>query len=252
VSAAGADGGPGPLVLAGSGEYTPAMDIVDQHLLGRLDGRPVLLIATACAPEGADVMARWEQMGFGHFARLGVKALPLRIADRSDADLPENAALIWEAGLVWFSGGSAAYLARAFEATRAWEALKGAHARGAAIAGASGGLGVLNPHLPDPSAGAGQPRTGLGLAAPVRAISHFDRLEARRPEMVERVLSLLPAGQRLVGVDEDTAAVWEDGAWRVMGHKRVLLIERGGGRRAFSHGDLLEGLPPPRSVRPAD
>jgi hypothetical protein len=73
-------------VLAGSGEYTPLMDIVDSYLIEACGGKPVVLIATSCAQEGADVMSRWEQMGVAHFARLGVEAPPLRIADREDAD----------------------------------------------------------------------------------------------------------------------------------------------------------------------
>jgi len=69
----------GPLVLAGSGEYTPAMDVVDRYLLEIAAGRPVLLIATSCAMEGEDVMTKWEQMGVEHFRRLGVEATPVRI-----------------------------------------------------------------------------------------------------------------------------------------------------------------------------
>src|SRR5690606_24399112 len=95
----------GPLVLAGSGEYTPAMDIVDQYLLKVAAGKPVLLIATSCAMEGEDVMTKWEQMGVEHFRRLGVEATPVRIKDQADANIPAHADLIAEAGFVWFSGG---------------------------------------------------------------------------------------------------------------------------------------------------
>ena len=65
----------GPLVLAGSGEYTSGMDRVDSWLVERCKGT-VLLIATSCAQEGADVMKRWEQMGVKHFAKFGVEATP--------------------------------------------------------------------------------------------------------------------------------------------------------------------------------
>src|SRR3990172_5324415 len=146
----------GPVALVGSGEYTPAMDVVDRHLLEQCAGRTVLLIATACAPEGLDVMDRWEQMGRAHFARLGVDASPVRICDANDANRPEIAARIAEADFVWFSGGRAAYLAQAFHETAAWRALADANARGAVVAGASGGLAVFNPPLaglPPPSPG---------------------------------------------------------------------------------------------------
>jgi len=239
----------GPLALVGSGEYTPAMDVVDRHLLEQGAGRAVLLIATACAPEGLDVMDRWEQMGCAHFARLGVDASPLRICDANDANRPEIAARIAEADFVWFSGGRAGYLAQAFHETAAWRALADANARGAVVAGASGGLGVLNPHLaglpaPGQSPEGSEGPNGLGLAAPVRAMAHFDRMEARRPEMVDQMRGRLATDQVLIGVDEDTACIWTSGAWLAMGRGRVNVFDAEGQRRVYRHGDAV-GLPRP-------
>jgi len=231
----------GPLVLAGSGEYTPAMDIVDSFLLERVAGRAVVLIATSCAMEGEDVMTKWEQMGVAHFRGLGVEAVPVRIKDRDDADIAENAERIAEAGLVWFSGGSPVYLAQAFHETLAFHALEVANRRGAAVAGASGGLGVLNAHIPGNDT---EGPTALGLAAPVRALAHFDRAEQRRPEFIERIVNSLQPGQMAIGVDEDTTVVWVDGEWRVMGHKRAVLF-KGGERIPHHHGDVISDLPPP-------
>jgi cyanophycinase len=241
----------GPLVLAGSGEYTPAMDIVDRYLLERSGDRPVLLIATSCAQEGEDVMTKWEQMGVEHFRRLGAEATPLRICDQPDADLPEYAERIAEAGLIWFSGGSSIYLAQSFAGSLSWQALESANRRGAAVAGASGGLGVLNPHVASTAPDAPPGPTGLGLAAPVRAMAHFDRMEARRPEFIERILSSLVPGQMAVGVDEDTTIVWTEGAWRAMGHKRVVVYHEGE-RSVFHNGESVPLLPAPlRATVPA-
>ncbi len=237
----------GPLVLAGSGEYTDTMDLVDRYLLDLLGDRPVVLIATACAIEGDERMSWWEQMGVRHFQKLGVEAMPVRIRNQEEANIEKHADIIASAGFVWFSGGSAAYLARAFDGTRAWQALRAANANGAAVAGASGGLGVLNPNvvqigldlqpIPGP--------TGLGLAAPVRAMSHFDRFAERRPEMVQRAVENLASGQKLVGVDEDTAIVWSEGGWQAMGHKRVQVFAKGAEPILYRHGAVIDALPPP-------
>ncbi len=235
----------GTLVLAGSGEYTPTMDIVDRHLIQRLGGRSVLLIATACAPEGEDVMDRWERMGAAHFQRHGVEATPVRIRDQHDANQPEHSERIAEAGLVWFSGGRATYLAEAFHDTLAWRALEAANRAGTIVAGSSGGLGVLNVHTHDPEIEGTQPPTGLGLAAPLRALPHFDRMEARRPEFLQRALRLVQPGQKVVGVDEDTALVWDDGGWHVMGHKRAVVFDQDGSRTIFHAGQQVDILPAP-------
>jgi cyanophycinase len=233
----------GPLVLAGSGEYTPAMDVVDSFLLEVAAGREVLLIATSCAQEGEDVMTKWEQMGVAHFKRLGVDARPLRIKDQADANVSEHAEQIAEAGLVWFSGGSPVYLAQAFHETLAWHALEAANRRGAAVAGASGGLGVLNADVPSHNS-AHQGPTALGLAAPVRALAHFDRAEQRRPEFIERIVGSLLPGQMAIGVDEDTTVVWTNGGWRVMGHQRAVLF-KDGERIIYRHDEIVPDLPPP-------
>ncbi|HLF75926.1 MAG TPA: Type 1 glutamine amidotransferase-like domain-containing protein, partial [Dehalococcoidia bacterium] len=204
----------------------------------------------------------WEQMGVAHFKRLGVDAEPLRIRDNSEADIPETAERIAAAGIVWFSGGSPAYLAQSFHQTRSWLALESANRAGAAVAGASGGLGVLNDHVPapppPPQANGVRPAelppyagpNALGLSAPLRALAHFDRMEARRPEFVERIVSNLQPGQMAVGVDEDTAVVWTEGAWRAMGHKRVVVFGSGGSRSVYGNGDRVDLLPPPLRAQP--
>ena len=220
------------------------MDLVDTFLLERVAGREVVLIATSCAQEGEEVMTKWEQMGVTHFRRLGVEATPVRIKDREDANVTEHAERIAGAGLVWFSGGSPVYLAQAFHDTAAWLALETANRAGAAVAGASGGLGVLNAHIP--SADTEGP-TALGLASPVRALAHFDRAEQRRPEFVERVVSGLQPGQMAIGVDEDTTVVWTDNEWRVMGHQRAVLF-RDGQRIVYRHDEIVAELPPPERI----
>lgn len=253
----------GPLVLAGSGEYTPAMDIVDRWVLGRGAAGPVVLVATSCAQEGQDVMTKWEQMGVAHFKRLGVDAIPLRICDTEDANQQANADIIAGAGFVWFSGGSPVYLSQSLEDSLAFRALEAANRRGVAVAGSSGGLGVMNVHMPLqqgpvpglPSASTWRPRsegsTGLGLASPIRAMAHFDRAELRRPEMIERTVSGLQAGQHAVGVDEDTALVWTGDEWRAMGHKRVVVYSPDLQRTIFHNGDLVDILPTPLRSQPS-
>jgi cyanophycinase-like exopeptidase len=142
-----------------------------------------------------------------------------------------------------------------------FRALEAANRRGAAVAGSSGGLGVLNVHIPNPNPAPQNTTavgpavrlsgtTGLGLAAPIRAMAHFDRMELRRPEGIERTVLSLKPGQKAIGVDEDTAAVWTEGAWRVMGHKRVVVYESDMTRTIFRSGDVIDILPRPEREEP--
>jgi cyanophycinase len=225
------------------------MDIVDRYLLERCGDREVLLIATSCAQEGLERMDWWEQLGLAHFLRFSVVATPVRIVDQADANIPEHAERIAEAGIVWFSGGSPAYLAQSFHETACYRALEEANRRGAAVAGASGGLGVLNADMPGLQPDAPLGPNGLGLAAPIRAMAHFDRMEQRRPEGVQRTLANLQPGQKAVGVDEDTALVWTGDGWQAMGHKRVCVYENDGERTIFHDGDRIGADLLPSPVR---
>ena len=231
------------------------MDGVDRHLLELSGSGTVLLIATACAPEGTEVMERWEEMGLAHFQRLGINARPVRICDREDANRSENAERISLAKLVWFSGGRANYLAEVFHDTAAWKALEHANSSGSIVAGSSGGLGVLNAHIPGgtgpgPIDDDGVTPNGLGLAAPLRAMAHFERREARRPESVDEIRSRLAPGQVLIGVDENTACVWNSGTWTAMGMGRVVVFKGGGDRAIYRHGELIDLPKPLRSCEP--
>jgi cyanophycinase-like exopeptidase len=179
-----------------------------------------------------------------HFKLLGIDASPVRIKDQADANVTANADAIAGAGLVCYSGGSPVYLAQAFHDTLSWQALEAANRRGAAVACASGGLGVLNAHIPNTAPDAPSGPTALGLADPVRALAHFDRAEQRRQEFVQRVLDSLQPGQVAVGVDEDTTVIWTHEQWRVMGHQRVVLFENGE-RTIYHHDDVIDRLPPP-------
>jgi hypothetical protein len=80
-------------------------------------------------------------------------------------------------------------------------------------------------------------------------MSHFDRFAERRPEMVQRAIDNLDPGQKLVGVDEDSAIVWTGDAWRAMGHKRVQVFARDAAPLLYHDGDVVDSLPPPDRAR---
>ena len=54
----------------------------------------------------------------------------------------------------------------------------------------------------------------------------------------------------LLGLDERTAAIWQDGVWTCLGAGGITII-RAGRRQRFASGDLLEDLPAPRAADPS-
>ena len=87
----------GTLALVGSGEFLKSMRVVDELLLaraGRAAQARVVIIATASAPDGAQIVERWIELGCAHFAGLGAAVEAAPIVTRADADDPAMIARI--------------------------------------------------------------------------------------------------------------------------------------------------------------
>jgi cyanophycinase-like exopeptidase len=232
----------GPLALVGSGEYLPVMADVERSLIA---GRPprYVQIPTAAAHEGAASLDRWVELGRQQAERLGVEPVPLVVRNRTDADDPGVAAQIAGAGLVYLSGGSPTLLAKALRGTAVSAAIEAAWRAGSALAGCSAGAMALTSWVPSLRRPGVDPQEGLGLVPHLRVIPHFDRFERWMPDLVGRYLARSPEGTEVVGIDEDTALIWDDGAWTVQGSRQVWLL-RTDGRSPYDVGATIP-LPPP-------
>ena len=227
----------GPIALVGSGEYLTVMAEVEGLLL---EGRPprFVQIPTAAAPEGEESLARWVALGQEQAARLGVEAVPVVARNREEADSEELAALVDGAGLVYLSGGNPSYLASTLRGTRLWEAVHRAWAGGAALAGCSAGAMALTSWVPDIRHPLREADPGLGVLPELRVIPHFDRFVGWMPDLVGRFLAKAPDGVSVLGIDEDTALVSEDGVWTVHGRQSVWVLTREG-RTPYKAGDVV-------------
>jgi cyanophycinase len=233
----------GPLALVGSGEYLPVMTEIEGGLIA---GRPprYVQIPTAAAHEGAASLEHWITLGRDQAERLGVEAVPVVVHDRAEADDPAMARLIDGAGLIYLSGGSPTLLAQALRGTLVGKAIEAAWRGGAAVAGCSAGAIALTSWVPSLRRPGSEPEPGLGLAPHLRVIPHFDRFERWMPDLVGRYLARAPEGTAVVGVDEETALVWDPDAttWTVHGVRQVWLLSTQG-RTPYGAGSVMP-LPP--------
>lgn len=236
----------GALALVGSGEYTAAMAATDAWLLETLGGpqlSQVALIPTASALEPGQP-ERWNAMGAAHFAGLGARVAPLHLLGREDAVARATADALHEANFYYFSGGNPEHLAETLEDSPAWAIISARHSIGAIVAGCSAGAMFLGSYLLRVRAiREGQPprwRQGLGLAAGLAIMPHFDRMRGFiDEERFRQVLATAPCGVTVVGIDEDTALVRLPRAtgapqrWQVMGRQSVSVFDEDG--RATVH-----------------
>lgn len=219
----------GRIALVGSGEYLPVMHDIEAWLL---EGRPAryVQLATAAAPEGDRVLARWHDLGAQAARRLGVEQVIVDVRTRADADDDAHVNAIAGAGLVYLSGGNPGHLARTLRGTRVWDAILAEWRGGASLAGCSAGAMVMGGYVPDfrhPKRGG---TDGLGVVPDLRVLPHFDKYSRMIPDFALR--PLVTSDAIVVGIDEDTALVSEgpdaeDGRWpfRSRGRQSAWTVE---------------------------
>ncbi len=231
----------GLIALVGSGEYLPVMEAVDRYLLNSLNTnghRPrVVCLPTAAGKEGDESVNRWSNMGIEHFTKLGADVTALRIIDRESANREDFASTVENADLIYFSGGNPSYLYETMKDTRAWNAAQRAWARGAVYAGCSAGAMILGKRIPSFRIMGTQ--EGFGIVPAEFVVPHFDAIPSVWKPMVSLLYRQLKDGQRMLGVDEDTALVGTlQGEWRVMGRSEVHVFTRDG-KTTYRAGDVV-------------
>ena len=231
----------GLINLVGSGEYLPVMKDVDRYLLEslRLEGRKarVVCLPTAAGQEGDGSVTRWLNMGVQHFTELGAEVEAARIIDRASANDPCWEEVLEQADLIYFSGGDPSYLYETMKDTLAWRAAQRAWARGAIYAGCSAGAMILGKRIPGfRMMGT---REGFGVVPATYIVPHFDAIPGIWKPIVFGLQRQLKKGERMIGVDEDTAMIGKlGGEWIVRGKSKVHIFARDG-KTSYSSGQTL-------------
>lgn len=230
----------GLINLVGSGEYLPVMRDVDLYLLDKLNltGRKprVACLPTAAGQEGESSVNRWLTMGSRHFAELGAEVSAVRIINRISADDPQWEPILENADLIYFSGGDPGYLYETLNGSCAWKAALRAWGRGAIYAGCSAGAMILGDRIPGFRIGM---QEGFGLVPAAYIVPHFDAIPAIWKPIVFGLQRQLKKGQRMIGIDEDTALIGLlGGEWVVKGKSKVHIFTHAG-KRSYASGETL-------------
>jgi cyanophycinase len=207
------------------------------------------VLATAAGrqrPEAAVANAvRW-------FASLGLAVEELPATRRSDAKDSANAARARQGRFFYLVGGDPGLVPKTLGGTPLWEAIAEAWRSGAALAGSSAGAMALGEWTLVRERMPGDDRRrylpALGLLPRVAVLPHFETFGHRWLESAERAAPR--SDVVLLGLDERTAALHVDGAWRALGDGGITVIA-GGERRRFASGEPIEGVPAPDPNPPA-
>ena len=239
----------GPLALVGGDELKPGNEPQDEVLARVAGDGPAFVLATAAGRQRPEVAVanavRW-------FASLGLAVEELPATRRSDAKDSANAARARLGRFFYLVGGDPGLVPKTLAGTPLWEAIAEAWRSGAALAGSSAGAMALGEWTLVRERMPGDDRRrylpALGLVPRLAVLPHFETFGHRWVESAE---SAAPRSDVvLLGVDERTAALHVDRAWRALGDGGVTVIA-GGERRRYASGEPIEGIPPPDPNPPA-
>ncbi|MEP7060146.1 MAG: Type 1 glutamine amidotransferase-like domain-containing protein [Actinomycetota bacterium] len=241
---------PGPLALVGGDELSPGNESQDRVLVAAAGGGPAFVLATA-AGRGHPEMAVRHAVEW--FAGLGLSLGELPAIRRRDVHSASVAARALTGRCFYLVGGDPGRVPTTLTDTPVWRAIVTAWSRGAALAGSSAGamaLGawtLIRDRHPGDASRAYRP--GLAVVPNTAVIPHFDTFGAG---WVETSLAGRPREDAvLVGIDERTAALWQDGIWQAYGPGAVIVFT-GGDRTRYEEGEIIAGIPQPTSDTPTD
>jgi cyanophycinase len=240
----------GRLILAGSGEFTPAMDDLDREILASIrKPRPrVAVVPTASGLE--DTPASWASLAETHFGALGADVVPVMVLRRDDAREQRWIDALRDIDWVYFSGGRPQHAINVLAGTPFWDEVLRLHRSGVVLAGSSAGAMMLGEksYAPDDFDAAGMPqrvsiRDGLGLLGGHFVVPHFDLLSQLSPERVQAWIAVWPEGLRGIGIDEDTAVVEGTSGWTVRGRGRAVTMTSFERQEVHANGAHFDSIP---------
>jgi cyanophycinase len=234
----------GTLSLVGGDELNPGNEPQDEALIRAAGPGPAYVIATAAARRRPDLAVANAVHWFGD---LGVEMEELPARSRSDAASEAVARAALGGGLFYLVGGDPGLVVDVLDGSLVWNAIVEAWRGGAALAGSSAGAMAFGEWSLIrggrwPKHDERRYKPGLGIVPRVAVIPHHDTFGAGWRSSVG--LSK-PEDAALLGLDERTAAVWQDGAWTALGAGTVNVAAADPEPRVFRGGERIEGLPQP-------
>jgi cyanophycinase len=232
---------PGPLALVGGDEFHRGNEPHDEILAASARGRgSAYVVATAAGrshPEAAvHHAAAW-------FHRFDLDVVELRAYTKAEARVPATAVAAREAAFIYIPGGDPGLVAAVLRGSPVGDAIIAAWRDGAVLAGSSAGAMALCEYVLVRQRFPGnvdrRPVDGLAVVSHSAVLPHHDTFGSRWFPSARA--ALLEA--TLIGVDERTCALWEDGGWRCLGPGSVTVYHGADAPNRYRSGSVIVGIP---------
>jgi cyanophycinase len=227
MSSAMSEGGTGTLIIIGGHEERdPKSERVILREVARRVGSGKLVLATVASHQPEGYFEEYQKA----FADLEIGELvELYLQDRCEASDADKLKVLDDAAAIFFSGGDQLRITSQIGDTSIESKLRAIYERGGLIAGTSAGASVMSETMLVKGTSKETHRIGdlhmapgLGLVRDVIIDQHF----AERGRF-GRLLGAVAHNPRVlgIGIDEDTAAVLENGRLQVIGAGAVYIVD---------------------------
>jgi cyanophycinase len=232
-------GSKGPLLIIGGGEDKEGERSILREVAKHLDGGR-LVIATVASHEPEGYFEAYQHA----FADLGVTDLvELYVKDRAETLDPDKLKILDGAAGVFFSGGDQLRISSQIGDTPIEQRVREIHERGGLLAGTSAGASVMSETMlvkgtsgESYKIGDVHMAPGLGLVRNMIIDQHF----AERGRFGRLFGAVAHNPRELgIGIDEDTALLFEDERFQVIGSGCVYVVDGAG----VTHSNIAEAEP---------
>lgn len=231
----------GELLIIGGAEDKKGDCEILRWLVERSKEREGNIVVITTATKSPEIVGREYRKVL---ERLGTQKIEvLNIDSRQDAYRQENVLKLAQAGVIFFTGGDQLRITSILGGTPVCATLYQVYQKGAVIAGTSAGAAIMSHTMIVEGEDDESPRRctvkmapGLGLLQEVVVDMHFSQRGR-----YGRLLTAIGQNPDIlgIGIDEDTAIAVQDGRFKVLGSRSVLIVD---GRR-ISYSNVSEQAP---------
>ncbi len=213
------------LALFGSGEFTNAVDTIDDYLIKTYRPHSVAVIPTAAGKEKD--YYKWIEMAKTHYRRFEVKVIPIPIISVNQSNDQKYTTLVEESDWIFFSGGDPGYLLNVVKDSLLWETVIRKYNSGTLLSGSSAGAMIMGNYImPSPFKAIIKPAESdwkpAFKLAPFTIFPHFDKVK-KHSNVLNRLIFNSPneVKKSWVGIDENTALLLKDNEKLILGSGHV-------------------------------
>ena len=232
---------PGLLALVGGDEFNPGNEEQDRLMVKAAGPGPAYVLPTAAARGGPAEAVAHATTWFG---KLGLELVELPVLKRTDAMNERLAEGARAGGFFYLVGGDPGHVAQVLRGSKVWRSIFEAWRSGAVLAGSSAGAMALCSQTliraTWPRRFERRPIPALEAVPKTAVLPHYDTFGERWIESAQKAAPELT----LLGIDERSAAVWQEGTWRAAGPGMITVIRSVRVAR-FKSGGEIKGLPQP-------